>query len=84
MYYYIKYEYIPVKTFSNLNRSIGGFEVTVDDSWFLSKSEKDQNLTIYGYFLPSTLNNTEELTNIYSMYPRPFNFTVTRKYLHNC
>lgn len=61
----------------------GGLTVTVDDSWFLSATPIEKNITLFGYYLPSTLDPAQELTNINSMYPRPFNFTVTRNYLLN-
>ncbi|KAI7897790.1 uncharacterized protein BX663DRAFT_527202 [Cokeromyces recurvatus] len=85
LYYYIKFEYKNVKNFTRLDQSLGSVKVTVDDSWFLSPLEPgslDLNLTLYGFYLPSTENVTEELSNPISMYPRPFNFTITRKYFN--
>lgn len=82
LYYMIKFEYVNVKSYLNLDRIDGGLEVTIDDTWFLNKLEpgaSDQNLTILGFYLPSTANVTQELASPISMYPRPFNFTVTRK-----
>ncbi|KAI9472150.1 MAG: hypothetical protein EXX96DRAFT_583054 [Benjaminiella poitrasii] len=82
LYYYIKFEYVNVKNFTNLDRSQGSVQVTVDDSWFLTPlqpSSPDVDWTLMAFYLPSTANVTEELTNPYSMYPRPFNFTITRK-----
>ncbi|EIE92247.1 hypothetical protein RO3G_17054 [Rhizopus delemar RA 99-880] len=79
LYYIINYAYVNVKTFNNLTTSTGGINVTVDDSWFLDSSTTRQNLTMYGFYLPSTANVTVELSDPNSQYPRPFNFTVTRK-----
>lgn len=78
LYYIINYAYVNVKTFNNLTTSTGGINVTVDDSWFLDSSTTRQNLTMYGFYLPSTANVTVELSDPNSQYPRPFNFTVTQ------
>ncbi|KAG1369503.1 hypothetical protein G6F61_012276 [Rhizopus arrhizus] len=78
LYYIINYAYVNVKTFNNLTTSTGGIHVTVDNSWFLDSSTTDQNLTMYGFYLPSTANVTVELSDPNSQYPRPFNFTVTQ------
>jgi hypothetical protein len=80
----VKFEYVNVKNYLNIDRLTGGLEVTVDDTWFLNKLEpgdSDQNLTILGFYLPSTANSTVELSSPISQFPRPFNFTVTRKCL---
>jgi hypothetical protein len=79
LYYIINYAYVNVKNYNNLTTLTGGISITVDDSWFLSPSLTSQNLTMYGFLLPSTANVTLELSNPDSQYPRPFNFTVTRK-----
>ncbi|KAI8983997.1 hypothetical protein BDF20DRAFT_911172 [Mycotypha africana] len=81
LYHYIKFEYINVKNFTNLERRSGGIEVTVDDSWFLSplqNGESSKNWTMMGFYLPSKANPAVELASPTSMYPRPFNFTVTQ------
>ncbi|CAO0790316.1 unnamed protein product [Mucor circinelloides] len=81
LYYYIKFEYQNVKNFTNLDRSTGGIEVTVDDSWFLTPlnpGDSPKNWTMLGFYLPSTLNSAEELASPTSMFPRPFNFTITQ------
>ncbi|KAF1800240.1 hypothetical protein FB192DRAFT_1285645, partial [Mucor lusitanicus] len=81
LYYYIKFEYQNVKNFTNLDRSTGGIEVTVDDSWFLAPlnpGDSPKNWTMLGFYLPSTLNSAQELASPTSMFPRPFNFTITR------
>ncbi|KAI8076445.1 uncharacterized protein B0P05DRAFT_545888 [Gilbertella persicaria] len=81
LYYIVRYEYINVKNFTGLTETSGGIEVTVDDSWFLASlpaGTPDQNLTIYGFYLPSTADPAVELASTSSQYPRPFNFTVTQ------
>ncbi|KAL0137120.1 hypothetical protein V8B55DRAFT_1545653 [Mucor lusitanicus] len=81
LYYYIKFEYQNVKNFTNLDRSTGGIEVTVDDSWFLAPlnpGDSPKNWTMLGFYLPSTLNSAQELASPTSMFPRPFNFTITQ------
>jgi hypothetical protein len=78
----VKFEYVNIKSFLNLDRSTGELSVTIDDTWFLNKLEpgsSDQNLTIFGFYVPSILNSTQELSSPDSMLPRPFNFTITRK-----
>ncbi|EIE80963.1 hypothetical protein G6F46_001394 [Rhizopus delemar] len=78
LYYIINYAYVNVKNYNNLTTLTGGIHITVDDSWFLSPSLTSQNLTMYGFLLPSTANVTLELSDPDSQYPRPFNFTVTQ------
>ncbi|GAN01433.1 hypothetical protein MAM1_0007c00866 [Mucor ambiguus] len=81
LYYYIKFEYQNVKNFTNLDRSSGGIEVAVDDSWFLTPlnpGDSPKNWTMLGFYLPSTLNSAQELASPTSMFPRPFNFTITQ------
>ncbi|CEP15952.1 hypothetical protein [Parasitella parasitica] len=81
LYYYLKFEYINVKNFTNLSTKSGGIEVTVDDSWFLNPldpGEQPKNWTMLGFYLPSTLNSAQELASPTSMFPRPFNFTITQ------
>ncbi|CAO3678686.1 unnamed protein product [Rhizopus stolonifer] len=78
LYYIVNYAYVNVKTYKNFTTLTGGSEVTVNDSWFLESSTTSQNLTMYGFLLPSTANVTQELSNPDSQYPRPFNFTVTQ------
>ncbi|KAI8368965.1 hypothetical protein BD560DRAFT_398220 [Blakeslea trispora] len=82
LYYIVRYEYVSVKNFTNLPERSGGIEVTVDDSWFLSSlppGSPSQNLTMYGFYLPSSANPMEELASTSSQFPRPFNFTVVQK-----
>ncbi|CAO3647068.1 unnamed protein product [Mucor fragilis] len=81
LYYYIKFEYQNVKNFTNLDTSTGGIEVTVDDSWFLTPlnpGDSPKNWTMLGFYLPSTLDSAQELASPTSMFPRPFNFTITQ------
>ncbi|KAG1176445.1 hypothetical protein G6F70_005071 [Rhizopus microsporus] len=78
LYNIINYAYVNVKNYSNLNTLAGGIQVTVDDSWFLKPSSTNQNITMYGFYLPSTANVTVELSDPNSQFPRPFNFTVTQ------
>ncbi|KAI8363805.1 hypothetical protein EDC96DRAFT_511796 [Choanephora cucurbitarum] len=81
LYYIVRYEYVSVKNFTNLPEKSGGIEVTVDDSWFLSSlpaGSPSQNLTMYGFYLPSSANPMEELASTSSQFPRPFNFTVVQ------
>ncbi|KAI8640327.1 hypothetical protein BD408DRAFT_419899 [Parasitella parasitica] len=81
LYYYLKFEYTNVKNFTNLSTKTGGIEVTVDDSWFLTPlepGEPPKNWTMLGFYLPSTLDSAQELASPTSMFPRPFNFTITQ------
>lgn len=34
---------------------------------------------MFGYYLPAGMNDTQQLVDVYSMYPRPFNFSVIRE-----
>lgn len=72
-----------VKNYTDLDRADGSAQVTVDDSWFLSPlpaGSPPTNLTILAFYLPSTLSPYTEISSPISMFPRPFNFTVTRKF----
>jgi hypothetical protein len=83
LYNIVKYAYVSTKNYTNLSTSLGGVEVAVDDSWFLnslSPGSQNQTVTTYLYILPSTMDPYTELANSNSMYPRPFNFSVLRKY----
>lgn len=72
-----------VKNFTDLDRATGGIEVTVDNSWFLEPLENGSsplNLSISAFYLPSTLSPYAEISSTISMFPRPYNFTVVRKF----
>lgn len=72
-----------VKNFTDLDRTYGGIQVIVDDSWFLESlpdNSLPQNLSISAFYLPSTLSPYIEISSPISMFPRPYNFTVTRKF----
>ncbi|KAI8080904.1 hypothetical protein BDF21DRAFT_451839 [Thamnidium elegans] len=79
LYYIVKFEYVSVKNYTDLDRATGGTEVTVDDSWFLEPLENGsapRNLSISAFYLPSTLSPYSEISSTISMFPRPYNFTV--------
>lgn len=72
-----------VKNYTDLDRGEGAVQVTVDNSWFLNPlpaGSPPTNLTIVAFYLPSTLSPYIEISSPISMLPRPFNFTVTRKF----
>ncbi|CAO3587290.1 unnamed protein product [Absidia cylindrospora] len=50
----------------------------VDDSWFPTPlyNQSQKQWTMYGFYLPSFMNPTQELSNPDSQYPRPFNFSI--------
>lgn len=79
MYYRENYEYRPIKNWTDLPRAQGFLDVQVDGTWFPTRSTTNKTWTLYGYYLPSGLDPTAELTNPASQYPRPFNFSVVRK-----
>ncbi|GAA5797165.1 hypothetical protein HPULCUR_002544 [Helicostylum pulchrum] len=81
LYYIVKYEYVSVKNYTDLDTATGGTEVTVDDSWFLDPLENGsppRNLSISAFYLPSDLSPYAEISSTISMYPRPYNFTVVQ------
>ncbi|KAI9340131.1 hypothetical protein BD770DRAFT_399845 [Pilaira anomala] len=81
LYYIVKFEYVSVKNFTDLDRTYGGIQVIVDDSWFLESlpdNSLPQNLSISAFYLPSTLSPYAEISSPISMFPRPYNFTVTQ------
>lgn len=81
LYYIIKFEYVSVKNYTDIDRSLGGVQVTVDDSWFLSPlpdGAPPENLTMAGFYLPNGFSPYSEISSPISMFPRPFNFTVTQ------
>lgn len=82
LYYIVKFEYVSVKNYTDIDRSLGGIQVTVDDSWFLNPlavGAPPENLTMAGFYLPNGFSPYSEISSPISMFPRPFNFTVTRK-----
>ncbi|KAI7863504.1 hypothetical protein BDF14DRAFT_1733922 [Spinellus fusiger] len=83
LYYKQNFAYNLIKNWTDMSTSSGELDVVVDDTWFpmtLPAGSGNQTLTLFGFFLPSNLNATYELTSTTSSYPRPFNFTVLRKY----
>lgn len=83
LYYKENYAYQNTKNWPNLTTRDGQLTVTVDDTWFPTQLEGTGNKswTMFGYYLPAGTNASAELTNVYSMFPRPFNFTVIRMYI---
>lgn len=81
MYYIKNYQYTPLKTWTDLTTLDGELSVTVDDTWFPAPSYgTNKTWNLYLYYLPSGMNASTELQNTNSLYPRPYNFTVMRKY----
>lgn len=81
LYYKHNYAYEAVKNWTDIDRSQGHLTVQVDDSWFPAGPEPtDKSWTYYGLYLPAGIDPAAELVNPDSQYPRPFNFTVVRKY----
>ncbi|KAI8143718.1 hypothetical protein BJV82DRAFT_668164 [Fennellomyces sp. T-0311] len=82
LYYRENYAYRHITSWSNLPLLTGSLSVTVNNSWFPSPAQEgtNQTWTLYAWFLPSGKNATHELVDTYSMFPRPFNWTVVQFY----
>ncbi|KAI8086089.1 uncharacterized protein BX664DRAFT_239848, partial [Halteromyces radiatus] len=81
LYYKENLQYRPIKNWTALPCNVGSWTTQVDDSWFPVPlySQSQKKWIMYGYYLPSSTDPKEELSNPASRYPRPFNFTVLRK-----
>jgi hypothetical protein len=74
-----------IKNWTALPCRAGSWAVQVDDSWFPSSPPSFYTTTqkqwvVYGYYLPALMNPTDELSDPESQYPRPFNFSIMRKF----
>ncbi|KAI9312872.1 hypothetical protein BX666DRAFT_1865515, partial [Dichotomocladium elegans] len=78
LYYKDKYAYQPIKNWTSIHRATGSLAVQVDNSWF--PSGNITTVVLYGYYLPQGVDPAAELANPESQFPRPFNFSVERKY----
>lgn len=76
LYYRENYAYQEIKKWTNITTTDESFTVTVDSSWFPTSSSTNVTWTMFGYYLPAGMNDTQQLVDVYSMYPRPFNFSV--------
>lgn len=79
LYYRENYAYQEIKKWTNITTTDESFTVTVDSSWFPTSSSTNVTWTMFGYYLPAGMNDTQQLVDVYSMYPRPFNFSVIRE-----
>ncbi|ORX46722.1 hypothetical protein DM01DRAFT_1293523, partial [Hesseltinella vesiculosa] len=80
LYYNQNLQMVEVKNWTNIPTSQGQLSVQVDDSWFPSLSYGiSKNWTLYGLYVPNGFNASQILTDHYSIYPKQFNFTATRR-----
>ncbi|KAI9254598.1 hypothetical protein BDA99DRAFT_161519 [Phascolomyces articulosus] len=84
LYHLENFAYKHIREWNNLPLLTGSLEVNVNNTWFPKPAPENKNETwqMFGWFLPAGSNATQMLTATDSTYPRPFNWSVVRKYIY--